>query len=78
MEMRKKLTLEQVIENTGLGAKWEARGEVKGEARGMKKGLSEGHTEEKREIARKMKQAERPFSEIAEFTGLSPKAIQKL
>jgi hypothetical protein len=70
MEMRKKLTLEQVIENTGLGAKWEARGRTEG----MKKGLAEG----KLEIARKMKQAERPFSEIAEFTGLSPKAIQKL
>jgi predicted transposase YdaD len=72
--MRKKLTLEQVIENTGLGAKWEARAQAKGEAIGEARGKAEG----KLEIARKMKQAERPFSEIAEFTGLSPKAIQKL
>jgi predicted transposase/invertase (TIGR01784 family) len=45
-----------------------------GEARGVKKGLTEGTLK----IARKMKAAERPFSEIAEFTGLSPEAIQKL
>jgi hypothetical protein len=65
-EMRNKLTLEQVFENVGWTAKWEARG--------IKKGLAEGTLK----IARKMKQAERPFSEIAEFTGLSPRVIQKL
>jgi predicted transposase YdaD len=44
----------------------------------MAEGRAEGKAEGILEIARKMKQAERPFSEIAEFTGLSPKAIQKL
>jgi predicted transposase/invertase (TIGR01784 family) len=41
---------------------------------GMEKGLAKG----KLEIARKMKNAGRPSSEITEFTGLSPEAIQKL
>jgi predicted transposase/invertase (TIGR01784 family) len=45
-----------------------------GEARGMKKGLAEG----KLEIAHKMKAIGRPESEIAEVTGLTPEAIQKL
>jgi predicted transposase/invertase (TIGR01784 family) len=45
-----------------------------GEARGMKK----GHAEEKLEIARKMKTIGRPSTEIAEVTGLTVEAIQKL
>jgi predicted transposase/invertase (TIGR01784 family) len=45
-----------------------------GKAEGIKKGLAE----EKLEIARKMKQAGRPFTEIAEFTGLSPEAIKQM
>jgi predicted transposase/invertase (TIGR01784 family) len=49
-----------------------------GEARGMKKGKAEGHNEKAFEIACKMKNAGRPFSEITEFTGLTPEAIQKL
>jgi predicted transposase/invertase (TIGR01784 family) len=44
----------------------EARSEARGEAR------------TKLEIARKMKQAGRPFTEIAEFTGLSPEAIEQM
>jgi hypothetical protein len=73
MEMgqrKQKLNFQQVCEKVGLNVEWEARGEAKGEAKGRAEG--------KLEIARKMKQAERPFSEIAEFTGLSPKAIQNL
>jgi hypothetical protein len=73
MEMnqrKQKLTIDQLCENVGWAAKWEARGEAKGKA--------EGRAEGTLEIARKMKQAERPFREIAEFTGLSQKAIQKL
>jgi predicted transposase/invertase (TIGR01784 family) len=38
------------------------------------KGLTEG----KLEIARKMKEAGRPFSEITEFTELSPETVQEL
>jgi hypothetical protein len=62
MEMSRKVTLEQVMENTGLGARLEARGKAEGKA----------------EIAGKMKKAGRPFGEITEFTGLSQEAIKKL
>jgi hypothetical protein len=64
MEMRNALTLEQVIENTGLGAKWEARGRT------------EGLAEKALEIARKMKAIGRPLSEITEITGLSTETVQ--
>jgi predicted transposase/invertase (TIGR01784 family) len=70
MEMRKKLTLEQVIENTGLGAKWEARGRTEG--------LTEGRTEGKLEIARKMKEMGDSAERIHTITGLTTETIQKL
>jgi predicted transposase/invertase (TIGR01784 family) len=38
----------------------------------------QGRAEEKLAIARKMKQAGRPFTEIAEFTGLDMETIQGL
>jgi len=46
--------------------------------RGMRKGMKKGMKEEKLEIARKMKNAGRPFNEIAEFTGLPLDSIEKL
>ena len=49
-----------------------------GHAEGLAKGLAEGRGERESEIARKMKNAGRPASEIAEFTGLSPEAIEHL
>jgi hypothetical protein len=36
-----------------------------------------GRTEEKLKIARKMKNAGRPLSEIEEFTGLTPETIEQ-
>jgi hypothetical protein len=69
MEMgqrKQKLTIEQVIENTGLGAKWEARGKAEGKA------------ENRAEIAGKMKKMEMSLSQISEATGLSQEAIRKL
>ena len=50
----------------------------RGMRKGMKKGIKEGRSEEKLEIARKMKIAGRPLSEIEEFTGLPLDAIEKL
>jgi predicted transposase/invertase (TIGR01784 family) len=44
----------------------------------IRTGMEKGHAEEKLEIARKMKNAGRSFSEIAEFTGLPPETIEKL
>jgi hypothetical protein len=66
MDMKKRLTFEQVMINTGLAAEWEAKGMAKGEAN------------EKLEIARKMKKAGRPFNEIYEFTDIPAKTIQEL
>jgi flagellar biosynthesis/type III secretory pathway protein FliH len=51
---------------------------TKGHAEGMEGGIEMGFTEATLKIARKMKKAGRPFSEIAEFTGISPDDIQYL
>ena len=51
------LTLEQVIEETGLAARWEARGEAQGEARGRR--------EEKVQNARNLKKIGVPLNQIA-------------
>jgi predicted transposase/invertase (TIGR01784 family) len=53
-------------------------GHVKGRAEGLVKGMSEGRAYEKLEIARKMKAIGRPFTEIAEITGLTPEAISAM
>jgi predicted transposase YdaD len=59
-----------------------AEGRTVGLAEGRTEGLAEGRTvglaEGALKIARKMKKAGRPFSEIAEFTDLTPEAIEKL
>jgi len=52
-----------------VGAKREGRAE------GRAEGLSKGRAETSLEIARKMKNAGRPLSEIAEFTGLPPETF---
>jgi predicted transposase/invertase (TIGR01784 family) len=49
-----------------------------GRAEGFEKGKAEGIEKEKVEIARKMKSAGRPITEITQFTGLLPEAIKKL
>jgi predicted transposase/invertase (TIGR01784 family) len=53
----------------------QARGHAKGHAKGHAEGRAEGLAEGKLEIARKMKQAGRSFSEIAEFTGLTEEEV---
>ena len=42
-----------------------------------REGLAEGHAEKALEIARKMKNAGRPLSEIEEFTGLPIETIEQ-
>jgi len=76
------LAFEKVFEEVGWIAKWEARGEARGiavgEARGEARGEEKGRQESILEIARKMKEAGRPFSEIMEFTGLPIDAIERI
>jgi predicted transposase/invertase (TIGR01784 family) len=45
---------------------------------GRQEGLQEGREASKLEIARKMKEAGRPFSEISEFTNLPMETIVQL
>ena len=49
-----------------------------GRRRGMKKGRQKGRQESTLEIARKMKNAGKPLSEIQEFTGLSVETIEQI
>jgi hypothetical protein len=70
IEMGKTLTIEQVFEDVGWIAKWEARGRAEGEAF--------GRTAAALETARKMKARGRPITEIVEDTGLTLEAVEKL
>ena len=54
------------------------RGHDKGLIEGHDKGLAEGLNKASLDIAQKMKNAGRPLSEIAEFTGLSMETITQL
>ena len=51
------------------------RGHAESLQKGRAEGLAEGHADKALEIARKMKNAGRPLSEIAEFTGLTIETI---
>ena len=53
-------------------------GKAEGEITGKVIGIAEGYGQANLEVARKMKRAGRPFSEIAEFTGLPAETIEKL
>jgi predicted transposase/invertase (TIGR01784 family) len=53
-------------------------GMVDARCEGIAEGMEKGHAEKALEIARKMKTAGRPLSEIAEFTGLSAETIGQL
>ena len=44
----------------------------------IRRGMAEGESNSKMEIARKLKSRGRPLEEIAEVTGLSPEAVEKL
>jgi predicted transposase/invertase (TIGR01784 family) len=54
------------------------RGHTESLQKGRAEGLAEGHAEKALEIARKMKNAGRPLSEIAEFTGLDIETLEQL
>jgi predicted transposase/invertase (TIGR01784 family) len=55
-----------------------SKGIAEGMSKGMKEGLSKGRQESALEIARKMKNAGRPLSEIQEFTGLPVETIEQM
>jgi predicted transposase/invertase (TIGR01784 family) len=51
---------------------------TEGQTQGLAQGKAEGTAEKTLEIARRMKKAGRPFSEIAEFTDLPLGTVQEL
>ena len=69
--MRKhQLTVDEVFENAGFTAKWEARGE----ARGVALGKEEGATA----IAKKMVCSGFPFETVVSITELDPEKVREL
>ena len=64
------LSFEEILEETGLTAKWEARGETKGEARGEERKAVD--------IAQKMITLGLPFETIVSTTGLDPEKVKTL
>ena len=54
------------------------KGRREGEEKGLQKGLQAGKEEKARQIALKMLSAGFPIPEIAQFTDLSPDAIEQL
>jgi len=55
----------------------EERGRKEGIQQGIQEGIQQGIQEGMLEVARKMKAAGRPLSEIEEFTGLSKEQIKE-
>jgi Uncharacterized conserved protein len=90
MARRNQKTFEEVLTRAGLIPEWIERGRAQGLEQGRAQGLEQGRAqglEQGRvqgleqgtlEIARKMKKAGKPLSEIEEFTGLPLDAIEKL
>jgi hypothetical protein len=64
------LTLDEVLEEIGLTAKWEARG--------MEKGMEKGRAENAIEIARKMKAMGFSNEQIQTATGLPAETVEQL
>ena len=59
-------------------AEAKCEGRAEGKAEGKAEGRAEGRQEGILEIARKMKNAGRPLSEIMEFTGLPAETIEQM
>jgi hypothetical protein len=67
------ITLDQVLEEAGLTAKWEARGEMRGEIRGEVK----GGQKKALEIIKKALAKGMPVGDIADITGYDAGSIEK-
>jgi predicted transposase YdaD len=76
--MRNTLTIEQVLENVGLTAKWEARGKAEGEARGKAEGRAEGEEHKAFSIAQNMVNLGLPLETVVSATQLEPEKVKPL
>ena len=77
-ELRQKYIMDQkAIQDFGYD-KGLADGRIEGQNEGLKEGLKEGRIQEKQEIAKKMKNKNKPIDEIVELTGLTIQDIENL
>ena len=72
------LTLDEIFEEAGLVAKWEARGEAKGKAIGEERGQAMGEERKAVDVAIKLIQLGIPFETIVTATGLDPEKVKSL
>jgi len=76
------LTVEQVFEEVGWTAKWEARGRAEGEARGRAEGEARGRAEgEERKafgIAQNLVKMGLPLEAVVSATELDPEKVKAL
>ena len=78
------LTLEKVLEEVGLTAKWEARGKAKGLAlgkaqwlaQGEARGLEKGEASKANEIARNMLESGFQAEQVAQLSGLTLEQVR--
>jgi hypothetical protein len=70
LEMKKRLTFEQVMINCGLAAEWEAKGKAEGEVR--------GRAEEAFSIAQNMVNLGLPLETVVSATQLEPEKVKAL
>ena len=68
------LTLDEIFENVGFRAKWEARAEARGEARGV----ALGKEEEAIAIAKKMLCSGFSLETVVSITELDPEKVREL
>ncbi|MDR0314021.1 MAG: hypothetical protein LBI14_10540 [Treponema sp.] len=75
---RSALTLDKVLEEAGLTAKWEARGEARGLIEGEAKGRAEGEEKKATEIAKNMLKDGFSEEQTAKVSGLDISKVRKL
>ena len=71
-------TLDEVLEEVGLTAIWEARGEAKGEIRGVAIGQAKGEERKALEIVRNMLNSGFPVEQAAALSGLDVEKVRTL
>ena len=72
------LTLDQIFEEVGLAAKWEARAEARGLAEGEARGRAQGEEKKASEIARNMLKSGFSEEQTAELSGLDIMKVRAL
>jgi predicted transposase YdaD len=72
------LTMDRLLENVGLTAKWEARGEERGQAIGEVRGQAIGEEKKALEIARNLLGSGFSVEQTAKLAGLAIEKVEAL